>query len=311
MAISRRNFVVGVSAGLMTLNGVIHSNLTRAEPTSSADIVIQKPVWSSGELIPAIGMGTWITFNVGGSQRLRDARVKVLERFFKGGGTVIDSSPMYGSAEEVLGYCLNKLPGKTSFSATKTWTSSSEEGKSQFADSTRLWGLPKLDLLQIHNLVAWQTHLPYLRELKQQGKIRYVGITTSHSRRHSDIEHILEREPLDFLQLTYNISDRDAEQRLLPLAADKGVSVICNRPFQGGRLPDHTSNKKLPVWAPELGCTTWPQLMLKYVISHPSVTAAIPATSKVEHMDENMRAVTGVLPSISQRQQILAAFKAL
>lgn len=266
---------------------------------------INKAIPSSGELVPVIGMGTWITFNVGESQRLRDNRSEVLKRFFDLGGGMVDSSPMYGSARSVVGEGLRKLDYPDGlFSADKVWTNSTAEGKTQYAEMQGLWGLNQLDLVQVHNLVNWQSHLETLREFKEQGKVRYIGITTSHGLRHEECEKILETQPLDFIQLTYNITHREAEQRLLPLASEKGVAVIANRPLDGGNLFNHVQGQKLPVWAAEYDCQNWAQLFLKFIVSNPSVTCAIPATSQLTHMEENMGACYGRLPDADGRQKM-------
>ncbi|MCC2604408.1 aldo/keto reductase [Planctobacterium marinum] len=266
---------------------------------------------SSGERVPMLGMGTWITFNVGNNPQLRNARAAVLGAFFSAGGTFIDSSPMYGSAEQVLGYTLAKNPGFKPFAATKTWTSSQNEAREQLSDSLAFWQQFRFDLLQVHNLVGWQHHLPWLQELKQQGIIRYLGITTSHGRRHKEVEMILKSHPVDFVQLTYNLIDTEVLQTLIPLAREKGVAVICNRPFQGGRLATHAKQAPVPGWAGELGCSTWPQLLLKYVLATPGVTVAIPATSQVAHMQENMQAMYGELPDLKTQRAIKDAFRAI
>jgi diketogulonate reductase-like aldo/keto reductase len=262
---------------------------------------------STGELIPAIGMGTYITFNVGNSERLRRERLEVLKAFFDEGGGMIDSSPMYGSSEEVVGHCLALLPETdTLFSATKIWTSLESEGPQQMADSQQLWGLSKFDLQQVHNLVNWPTHLDYLRRLKEAGRIRYLGVTTSHGRRHRELESILRNEPIDFVQLTYNIIDRATEERLIPIAQERGIAVIANRPFQGGRLMDRFQDKPLPKWHDEVGVKNWAEFFLKFIISHPGVTCAIPATSQVVHMHENMGALKGRLPDQAGRERMAA-----
>ena len=267
---------------------------------------ISKKIPSSGGLIPVIGMGTWITFNVGASQKLRAARTQVLNTFFELGGGMVDSSPMYGSAQEVVGDVLQTLDyPSTLFSADKIWTRSTDDGISQFDDMLRLWGLDSLDLVQVHNLVNWEAHLEFLNSLKEQGKIKYVGITTSHGLRHEELEKILESEQLDFIQLTYNITHRSVEQRLLPLAQEKGVAVIANRPLDGGDLFSQFKNKPLPNWASEYDITNWAQFFLKFVVSHPAVTCAIPATSKVTHMQENMGACYGRLPDQAGRDAML------
>ena len=261
----------------------------------------------SGEAIPAIGMGSWITFNVGGDRAARANCVKVLRAFFEAGGTVIDSSPMYGSSEAVIGHCLKTL-GRTGehFSATKIWTPFTSRGPGQVNDSLALWHSPRLDLLQIHNLLNWQEHLATLRRLKAEGVIRYLGVTTSHGRRHAELEAIMTREPLDFVQLTYNILDREAEARLLPLARERGIAVLVNRPFQRNGLFQRFGAQPLPALAGELGCDNWAQYFLKFIISHPAVTCAIPATSQVAHMRENMAVLRGPLPDAAQRRQMVA-----
>lgn len=272
---------------------------------------ITRTIPSTGEKINPVGMGTWRTFNVGRDNYLRQNCSRVMARFFAMGGQLIDSSPMYGSSEQVLGYCLKQLnfPSEL-FSATKVWTHSVSEGREQFEDSTALWQQPTFDLLQIHNLLGWQEHLAVLREYKQQGLIRYLGITTSHGRRHQELEEILKHEAIDFVQLTYNLMDREAEQRLLPMAADAGVGVIVNRPFQGGLLFNRFANKPLPEISADIGCSNWAQLFLRFVLAHPAVTCVIPATSQVAHMIENMGASgSSVLPDLNQRKAILKYLK--
>ncbi len=273
----------------------------------SPGTLLKKPIPSTGEIIPVIGMGTWITFNVGRSVELRNARTRVLETFFKRGGGMVDSSPMYGSAEEVLGYALDRLgrPQPSLFSATKVWTRSKREGVEQIADSHRLWGLKRFDLFQVHNLLVWEDQLATLLELKRKGSIRYVGITTSHGRRHSELARLVETQPIDFVQFTYNILDREAERVLLPLAKEKGVAVIANRPFQGGELFSAIAHKPLPQWAAEIDCRNWAQFLLKFIVSHPAVTCAIPATSRVAHMEENMGALHGRLPDAAMRRRMI------
>lgn len=262
---------------------------------------------STSESIHPIGMGTWITFNVGRSPALIEARAKVLKTFFDLGGQMIDSSPMYGSAEQVLGKTFELAPPPSRmFTATKTWTSSGAEGKQQFVDSMSLWQRPSFDLLQIHNLVGWQTHLPILQELKRQNLIRFIGVTTSHGRRHEELRTIIESQDIDFVQLTYNIRHREVEQYLLPAAKERGIAVIANRPLDGGNLMDDFESKPLPMWAKELGINNWAQYFLRFIISHPAITTAIPATSKVAHMKENMGAANPIpLPNTKQRQAMI------
>jgi diketogulonate reductase-like aldo/keto reductase len=302
--IDRRRFLANAALGVTAGAAVL---ALRPAVAASAKR-ITKPIPKSGERIGVIGMGSWITFNVGGDATLRAARTKVLDAFFAAGGGMIDSSPMYGSSEEVIGHCLDVVrPEGGLFSATKVWTSSKTEGVEQFQDSLKLWGLSKLDLYQIHNLVGWRDHLETMLELKVAGRIRYIGITTSHGRRHRDLEEIIKTRPeFDFLQLTYNPDDREVETRLLPAASANGVAVIVNRPFQRGYLIERLAKKPLPGWAAEIGCSGWPQVLLKYAVSHPAVTCAIPATSQVPHMVENMAAGTGQLPDAELRRRVAA-----
>jgi len=257
---------------------------------------------SSGERIPAIGMGTWLTFDVGADSWLRDKRAEVLRTFFDLGGTVVDSSPMYGSSEAVIGYCLN-LIGDTAplFAATKVWTPGRALGVRQMQYSRDLWGVPRFDLVQIHNLVDWETHIETLLEWKAAGKLRYIGATTSHGRRHDELIKIIAKHPLDFVQYTYNLLDREAESRLLPLSAERGLAVIVNRPFRGGGLFDRFQDQPLPAWAAEVDAANWAQFFLKFIISHPAVTCAIPATRRVDHMQENMGSLHGHLPDARMR----------
>lgn len=273
---------------------------------------LMRAIPSTGERIPAIGLGTWIVFNVGEDRALRDARAKVLDAFFARGGGMVDSSPMYGSSEAVIGHGLARIADKRAlFSATKVWTMWAGTGKRQIADSRRLWGLPKLDLIQVHNLLRWETHLETLRAEKAAGRIRYLGVTTSHGRRHDDLEAIMKKVPLDFVQFTYNPVDREAERRLLPLAAQRRLAVIVNRPFREGALIDRAMRAKLPDWAAEIDCANWAQVLLKFIVAHPAVTCAIPATSRVDHLAENMGALHGKLPDARLRARIVQAVEAL
>jgi diketogulonate reductase-like aldo/keto reductase len=268
--------------------------------------VLTRPIPSSGEAIPAIGLGTWITFNVGNDPVLRDECADVMAAFFEGGGRMVDSSPMYGSSQPVIGYGLDKLGAPPVFSADKVWTSSGADGPEQIEQSRLYWGVPRFDLMQVHNLLAWQAHLKTLLAMKEAGQVRYVGITTSEGRRHDLFEQIMRTEPLDFVQLTYNIVDRAVEERLLPLARDRGMAVIVNRPFQQGDLTRELEGEKLPDWAGEIGATSWAQFILKFILSHPAVTVAIPATTRVDHVRENVAAATGRLPDEAMRRRMAA-----
>ena len=251
-------------------------------------------------------MGSWITFNVGASTALRAGRVEVLRAFFEAGGGVIDSSPMYGSSEDVIGYCLERLAHKPPpFSATKVWSPFAWYGVGQMKNSQALWGVDRFDLMQVHNLLGWEGHLETLEEMKSDGRVRYIGVTTSHGRRHGEIEKVMARQPIDFVQFTYNILDREAESRLLPLAAERGLAVIINRPFRRGALFDLFERRALPGWAASFDCANWAQFFLKFIVSHPAVTCAIPATTRVDHMAENMGAGTGRLPDAGMRRRMV------
>jgi diketogulonate reductase-like aldo/keto reductase len=258
---------------------------------------------SSGERIAAIGMGSWLTFDVAESKPALKIRSAVLDAFFAGGGSLIDSSPMYGSSQAALGHCLRRLQHPDAlFSATKVWTPSAWLGERQMENAHGLWGVERFDLLQIHNLLKWEAHLETLLEWRGTGRVRYIGVTTSHGRRHADLLKIIRSQPIDFVQLTYNIRDREAEHELLPAAQEAGIAVIANRPFAGSRLFDKVRRAAMPVWANDFDCANWAQLFLKFVISHPAITCAIPATSRVDHMQENIGALRGRLPNEGQRR---------
>jgi diketogulonate reductase-like aldo/keto reductase len=264
---------------------------------------ITRAIPSSGERLPVIGLGSWITFNVGDDPELRDECAAVMRAFFAAGGRLIDSSPMYGSSQDVIGYGLARLGRPaTLFSADKVWTSS--EGAGQIEESREHWGVQRFDLLQVHNLLAWEEHLPLLLAMKAEGRLRYVGITTSEGRRHEEIEKIMASRPIDFVQSTYNALDREVEQRILPLAQERGIAVIVNRPFREGALIRAVQGHPLPAWAQEAGAASWAQLLLKFIVSHPAVTCAIPATSQVAHVVENMGAASGPLPDSAMRLRI-------
>lgn len=294
------------------LSGITASLLGFPSAGTASKKKLAKRIPASGELLPAVGMGTWITFNVGPVPALRAQRTEVLRSFFRHGGGMIDSSPMYGTSEEVLGHCFEQLGDTTGlFSASKIWTRSSAEGPSQLSESFRLWGIDRFNLMQVHNLVNWEAHLPMLADQKQAGRVRYVGLTTSHGSRHGEMAQVMKSDAVDFVQLTYNILDREAEDRLLPMAADLGKAVIVNRPFRRGALPDALKGKPLPDWAREFGIENWAQFLLKFIISHPAVTCAIPATTQVAHMDENMRAMEGEVPDAETRQRMIRYVEAL
>ncbi len=271
--------------------------------------------YSDDKKLPVIGLGTWRTFNVGTDPKLLDARTEVVRTFFELGGGLIDSSPMYGSAPDVMGYALQKLGIPDSlFSAEKVWSPAGGSAREQVADLQARWNVEQFDLVQVHNLTDWREHLAALQEMKAEGKIRHIGITTSHGRRHQEFEQIMASEDIDFVQLTYNIAQREAENRLLPMAEEKGIAVIANRPFDGGSLIKGMKRRDepLPEWAEaECGCTSWAAFLLKFIVSHPAITCAIPATSQVEHLRENMRAGMNPMPSASTRQKMTKYFESL
>jgi diketogulonate reductase-like aldo/keto reductase len=286
-------------------------------------VALQRAIPTSGEKLPVIGMGTWLTFDVSSSS-LRAPLNTVLQHFFAGGGAVIDSSPMYGAAEETIGVLMpglgiaNNMPNNTlnnapnnarGFSATKVWTIGRNAGITQMQRSFKLWGVQKMDLVQIHNMLDWKTQLETLKAWKSEGRIRYIGITTSHGRRHDEFEAAMKRERFDFVQFTYNLADRSVEQRLLLLAADRGAAVLINRPFDGGNLFDTVGKNPVPAWAVEAGIATWAEYFLKWVVAHPAVTCAIPATSQPAHMLQNMRANFGNLPDAALRARMVKHFE--
>lgn len=267
--------------------------------------ILTRAIPSSGEQLPVVGLGSWITFNVGRDPEARAECAAVMRQFFAGGGRLIDSSPMYGSAQEVIGEAVGKLKPAQLFSADKVWIGEGAQGPAQLETSRRLWRIPRFDLLQVHNLLAWEAHLPMLLRMKREGRLRYVGITTSEGRRHGEILKIMASQPIDFVQVSYNALDREVEQRILPLARERRIGVIVNRPFRQGDLTRALAGKRLPGWAAEIGCTSWAQALLKFIVAHPSVTCAIPATSSVAHVRENMLAATGPLPDEALRRRIV------
>ncbi len=272
--------------------------------------VLERPIPATGERIPAIGMGTWLTFDVAPGAD-RDARLAVLREFFAGGGALLDSSPMYGYAEAALGELVPKARPARVFNATKVWTPTRFLGVRQMEESFAHWGVRRFDLMQVHNMLDWETHLATLKEWKAAGRIRYLGITTSHGRRHDALEAAMKRERLDFVQFSYSFADRDAEKRLLPLAQDRGAAVIVNRPFDGGALFGVVKGKALPGWARDIDCANWAQVFLKFVVSHPAVTCAIPATTSPAHMREDIGALAGRLPDAALRRRMAADFDRL
>jgi diketogulonate reductase-like aldo/keto reductase len=261
---------------------------------------------SSREMLPVIGLGTWRTFDVDLTSDSRRQLGDVLSLFMKLGGRVIDTSPMYGRAEEVIGELTATLGiGEKPFLATKVWTRGQENGIRSMERSMVRLRTKQIDLMQVHNLVDVDTHLATLRQWKEQGRIRYIGITHYESGAFDEVEKIMRSEKLDFVQINYSIMEREAEERILPLAQERGIAVIVNRPFGGGDLFDHVRSKSLPDWSAEFDCRSWAQFFLKWIVANPAVTCAIPATGKVRHLEDNMQGGMGRIPDAKMRQRMV------
>jgi diketogulonate reductase-like aldo/keto reductase len=271
-----------------------------------------KTIPVSGEALPAIGIGTWQTFDVRGDAAARAPLRQVLKTFVETGGRVVDSSPMYGAAESVVGELTAELGLRDRlFMATKVWTSGREEGIRQMQNSFRRMRVEVMDLMQVHNLVDVATHTKTLKDWKQNKRVRYIGITHYTASAYADVERWLKAEPYDFLQINYSLGERDAEKRLLPLAQERKVAVIANRPFAEGALFGKVKGKALPPWAGELGIQSWAQYFLKWIVSHPALTCAIPGTGKPEHIKDNLAAGFGALPDESARKRMAEYFSGL
>ncbi len=289
----------GVAATLASAS----SSSVRAAPSA----MLTRPIPSSGEKLPVIGLGTWQVFDVGNSAAERAPLEEVLRAFVELGGSVLDSSPMYGKSEDVAGEISEKLGLRSRlFVATKVWTSGKTAGIEQMEASMRKLRAKPIDLLQVHNLVDVGTHLDTLRAWKKEGRVRYLGVTHYTASGHDAVARIIAAQPIDFVQINYSVGECEAERRLLPLAQERGVAVIANRPFAGGELFSQLRKKPLPAWAAEIDCENWAQLLLKFVVSHPAITCAIPATSKVAHLRDNMGAGRGRMPDAGFRARIAA-----
>jgi diketogulonate reductase-like aldo/keto reductase len=265
-----------------------------------------KPIPGSGERVPVIGLGTWQSFDVGNTAAERTPREAVLREFVALGGSVIDSSPMYGRSETVVGDLVSTLGVRSRlFLATKVWTSGRREGSASMDESMRRMRADPIDLMQVHNLVDTATHLATMRALKAQGRIRYVGVTHYTDGSHDALVKLIATEALDFVQINYSAAERNAERRLLPAAAERGVAVIANRPLASGELLRMLRSKPLPAWIREHGCESWAEALLKFAVSHPAVTCAIPATSNVGHLRENMRAGEGAELTERERTRLV------
>jgi diketogulonate reductase-like aldo/keto reductase len=293
------SMIAGGTAGLL-----VTGSTARAEATATPAI-LQRAIPSSGEKLPAIGLGSWQVFDVGPGAAERQPLEEVLSRFVTLGGRVVDSSPMYGHAEQVIGEIAAKLHLHSSlFLATKVWTTGKEEGIASMERSLAKLQTKRIDLMQVHNLVDARTHLATLRAWKEQGRTRYLGITHYNSGAYPEVAKLLRAEKVDFLQINYSLGERDAEKEVLPLAQERGVAVLINRPFGAGDLFSRVRQMPLPDWAGEFDCHSWAQFLLKWIIAHPAVTCAIPATGNVRHLEDNMQAGAGRLPDEKLRTRM-------
>ncbi|PYN41279.1 MAG: aldo/keto reductase [Candidatus Rokuibacteriota bacterium] len=273
----------------------------------AASHTLRRPVPSSGEMIPVVGLGTWRVFDVGGSPSERGPLKDVLKSLVELGGRVVDSSPMYGAAESVVGDLASELAITDKlFLATKVWTSGRDAGVAQMEQSLKRLRAQRLDLIQIHNLLDWRTHLRTLREWKAAGRIRYLGVTHYTASAYDELERVLRAEALDFIQVNYSLGEREAERRILPLARDRGVAVLANRPFAEGDLFRRVRSEPVPPWAAEFDCDSWAQFFLKWILAHPAVTCAIPGTSRPQHLVDNLKAAVGKLPDAATRDRMAA-----
>ena len=273
------------------------------------ETILKRTIPSTGEMLPAVGLGTWQTFDVSASSQEREALKEVLTVLVSEGGSVVDSSPMYGRSEEVVGELSSELGiNDKLFIATKVWTHGQESGIQQMNDSLRLMRRKKIELMQIHNLADWEVHLKTLRAWKEEGRIRYIGLTHYTESAHERLEEIIAREEVDFIQINYNLVERNAERRLLAAAQDKGVAVLVNQPFESGSLFRRVRGKELPGWAAEFDCESWAQFFLKFILANPAITCVIPGTSKPHHMKDNLGAAFGKLPTAREREKMVALF---
>ncbi|NKJ47291.1 aldo/keto reductase [Burkholderia sp. SG-MS1] len=281
---------------------------TQSEPATPLPRMAQRVIPSTGERLPVVGCGTWRTFDVGDDPAARARLADVLRILFEAGGSVIDSSPMYGSSEVVAGALLTQLGAHDkAFVATKVWTEGRDAGIAQMEESLRRFQQPRIDLMQVHNLLDWRTQLATLRDWKERGRIRYIGMTHYTSSAFGEVASVMRSEKPDFVQINYAADDRAAEARILPLAAELGIGVVINQPFGGGGLLARVVKTPLPAWAAEIGCTSWAQILLKFVLAHPAVTVVIPGTGRPQYMADNVRAGSGPLPDEAMRARIVAA----
>jgi len=301
--ISRRAWLK--AAAVLSLGGTMPS-------VRAADRILQRPIPKTGEAIPAVGLGTWQGFDVAGDAAETAQAHEALKALVDLGGRVVDSSPMYGSAEAVTGQLSQELGvGPKLFVATKVWTSGRQAGARQMEDSMRKLRVERLDLMQVHNLVDASTHLATLREWKKAGRVRYLGVTHYHAGAHGDLEKYIKPGDLDFVQVNYSLAEPQADRRLLAVAGDSRTAVIVNRPFAEGAMFGRVKGKALPEWAKEIGCASWAQFFLKWILAHPAVTCAIPGTRNAKHVADNLGAASGALPDESMRKKMAAHFDSL
>lgn len=298
MKLTRRSLLQ--SAAALSIGPVIGP-----DPARSQAPLLTRTIPATGEPLPAIGLGTYRTFNVGQDRSARDPLIEVTRRFFAGGGAVVDSSPRYGPSEQVFGDVLAQV-GRPSqlFAATKVDADDRASAIEQMQASTELMGVARIDLMQVHNLRGWQTHLPVLREWKAQGQFRYIGISASRSDLYQEFEHIMRTVPLDFVQINYSAGEWESAERILPLAQDRGLAVMINRPFVAGELFAAMADTPLPDWASDLGCRSWAQLFIKFVLAHPAVTVVLQATRNPQHLVDNLDAARGALPNADQQRRL-------
>jgi aryl-alcohol dehydrogenase-like predicted oxidoreductase len=289
-------------AACVTLAIMTKESVAQAPSTS----MLKRPIPRSGEMLPAVGVGTWQTFDVGANSPERAELKEVLRLLVERGGSVVDSSPMYGRAEDVVGDLSADLELREKlFFATKVWTSGRESGIRQMETSLRRMRAQRMDLMQVHNLQDVAVHAKTLREWKDAGRIRYIGITHYHDGAYAELERLVKSRDWDFVQFNYSMAEREAERRLLPACAAAGVAVIVNRPFSQGSLFPRVKGKALPAWAAEFDCASWAQFFLKYLLSHPAVTCAIPGTRRVVHLEDNVQAGMGRLPDAAMRRRMV------
>lgn len=306
-AYGRRRMLKGLAAAAL-----LPLRLARAAAQGAPRPLLHaKPVPSTGQMLPVIGLGTVSAIREGVDPAQFAALLPLMQAFFDHGGEVIDSSPRYGWGEDVIGRLLAQTRHGALFAATKVWTDGAAAGVAQIKESRRAWGVPRFDLIQIHDLRDWQVHLPVLQEMKARGDLHYIGVTTSDGRMHEELESLLRTGAFDFMQLTYNVEERTAERRLLPLAAELGVAVIANRPFGKAALFAKVRGKALPPWAAEIDCASWAQYFLKFIVSQPQIVCAIPATARLDHLLDNMAAGRGRLPDAAMRRRMSAHLAAL